>query len=166
MEAGWSSAAIEAYAQWRFHEDVPASTVRTYRKKHSHESKEPTWVGVDPEATIDVMGERAMLIQLQKQRIAIDAKHETDMSKLFGSTRAEIQALSSLLDAHKGDLQDLGLFPKAGETLTVREGLPAQEMVPRSRTLGEALGLEGVDEPALAKVLHLATGTNGDSGDA
>lgn len=163
LRAGWSSLAIERYLLFRYGEDIPASTIRTYRSRKKIEAivgRSPL-EGLEPDSVQDVLSIRSQLIQLQQARIAVDWKHEQSMSKLFGSTKGEIAALSALLDAHKADLQDLGVFPKAGTTLTVQEGLPVEsgETAPRARTLGELVGQAEMDpaaEMALARVLHLA----------
>lgn len=164
LKAGWSSVSLERYAQFRYGEDVPSSTIRTYRQRQPWAAEvkvERFGEILDPERAVDVLGERAALIKLQVDRIAIDHKHEKEMGKLFGSTRGEIATLSSLLDAHKADLQDLGLMGKAGETLTVNTGAE-QADAPRSPSLSEALGVDPKDEAGMARVLHMrlkATGT-------
>jgi hypothetical protein len=157
MEAGWSSLALERYALHRYAEEIPASTFRTYRAKQQISVPVSPWKNVDAEKTLDTLGIRAQLIQLQIARIEIDAKHEGEMSKLFGTTRGEIQTLNALLDSHKADLQDLGLFPKSADVVAVT---PTQqgdgEVAPRARSLGDVLGKTGTDTAAMAKVLHMA----------
>lgn len=158
MKAGWTSIALERYAMYRYGEDVPASTIRTYRNRLGIKI-EPTFSveRVDPEAMIDPLRSRAELIQLQQARIRIDVKHEQDMGKLFGSTKAEIRELANLLTEHKSDLQDMGLFPKAGEKLEIThpDQVGSGSLVPRMQTLGE---LFGTDDDAqvisMARKLH------------
>lgn len=157
MEAGWSSMALERYARHRYGEDVPAATFRTYKRR----AKIVTDVSkfgeiVDPEKMIDVLRTRSELVQLQMERIRIDHDHERTMGKLFGSTSREIDLLAKLLDQSKADQQDLGLFPKAGETLHVDLPRPSGETAPRHRSLAEALGIEETQQADVAKVLHLA----------
>lgn len=143
---------------YRYGEDVPASTIRTYRNRLGIKI-EPTFSveRVDPEAMIDPLRSRAELIQLQQARIRIDVKHEQDMGKLFGSTKAEIRELANLLTEHKSDLQDMGLFPKAGEKLEIThpDQVGSGSLVPRMQTLGE---LFGTDDDAqvisMARKLH------------
>jgi hypothetical protein len=163
MQAGWSSLTLERYAMYRFGEEIPASTFRTYKKRWAIEAKVAPWAReaekvLDADAAVDVVTARAELIELQRSRIAIDVGHERTMTKLFGSTRAEIAALSSLLDAHKADLQDLGLFPKAGTTLTISGDVPKPTAAdaPKVQTLGTLIGTEDTaEEIEAAKVLHL-----------
>jgi hypothetical protein len=159
MESGWSSMALERYAYHRYGEDIPASTFRAYKAKRGIKVEVSVMRGrdIDPDRTHDVVATRQELIALQMARIGIDAQHERDMKKLFGTTRGEISLLSMLLDAAKGDLQDLGLFPKAGETITVKGDGPDPESIPKARTLAEAMG-DGTalaESSDLAKVLHL-----------
>lgn len=163
MKAGWSSLTLERYALYRYGEEIPASTFRTYKARQKIEAIPAPWAKeaeavLDADAAVDVITTRAQLIALQRDRIAIDVKHERDMTKLFGSTRAEIAALNSLLDAHKADLQDLGLFPKAGERLTIETpDRPTAADAPKAQTLGALIGSsdEG-EEMEAAKVVHLA----------
>ena len=163
MENGWSSLTLERYAAYRYGEEIPASTFRTYRSKHEIVVKNGVkpMKGVEPDQVVDVIGKRAELIRLQEARIAIDVQHETMMAKLFGSTRGEIATLNALLDSHKADLQDLGLLPKAGEKITINDGRqPTAADAPKARTLGDLLGAPGADpamQSALARSLHLAT---------
>jgi hypothetical protein len=156
LGVGWTSMSLERYALHRYGEDIPAVTFRLYRKKLGLVRPSAQYRAVVPESMVDVLGTRAELIALQKARIAVDWNHEQQMAKLFGTTRSEIQVLSGLLDAHKADLQDLGVFPKAGEKLTIN-GLPVSpDESPRARSLAEALGVEVADEAEVAKLLHLS----------
>lgn len=159
MKAGWSSLALERYAAYRYGEDVPARTFREYRTKMKIEAKVSPFEKVDPDQVLDVVGARAELIRLQQLRIATDWKHEQSMGKLFGSTRAEVQTLNALLDAHRADLQALGVMPVAGEKIEISTPeRPSASNSPRAQTLGALLGM-GEDPAAqaeMAKVLHLA----------
>ena len=174
MQAGWSSVAIEHYAMHRYGEVIAASSVRAYRRRHNWEVQTCTMdaAGLDPDVLLDLLHERALLIRMQKARVEIDVEHERTMSKLFGSTRAEIQLLSQLLDSSKRDLQDLGLFPQVGEKITVhgRVGQLAPNMddgrnrfTPPAASLGELVGQMGPEEEMrLARMIHdVLPGPNG-----
>ena len=161
MRAGWSSLALERYAAYRYGEDIPASTFRAYksRKKVSAQVSPPKkWEGVEGDVAVDVLETRAQLIDLQRQRIAIDWEHEKSMKKLFGSTRGEIEVLSRLLSEHKADLQDVGIMPKAGEKIEVtnRNAGPTAEEAPRAQSLADLIGASPESEMALARVLHMS----------
>ena len=172
MEAGWSSLTLERYALHRYGEEIPASTFRTYKAKKKIETRVTAWKQgekvIDREAALDVITRRAELIELQEARIAIDVKHEQQMQKLFGSTRGEIQTLNALLDAHKTDLQDLGLLPKAGEHLTIDGPArqPTPEDAPKARRLSDLIGVEEEQEMQAARLLHLQVkaASNGHAG--
>lgn len=168
MENGWSSLAIERYAFHRYGEEIPASTVRSYRKRSKIEVKKSPWVEIlkdAPEGALDVLSIRAEMITMQRARIAIDAKHEQDMTKLFGTTRGEMAELGRMLDAYKDDLQDLGLMPKAGQSLEVTGGggsplIPATPdgvVAPKAKSLGELLGTTDPEvERQMARVIHMS----------
>jgi len=160
--------ALERYAAYRYGEDVPASTIRSFKQRKKIVSQrvdpEEMWPKVQSGDVLpDVIGLRAQMIELQRKRIAIDWGHEQSMNKLFGSTKGEIAELGRLLDALKGDLQDVGVMGKAGEKIEVSgrvEG-PTPEQAPLAKTLGDLLGTADPGaEMELAKVLHLAA-TNG-----
>lgn len=160
MEGGWSSLSLERFASHRYAEDIPASTFRTYKSRSSIVTDVSRYGDiVDPEKMIDVLRTRSELVQLQMERIRIDHEHEKSMSKLFGSTSREIDLLAKLLDQTKADQQDVGLFPKLGEsvTITAKQGPSAGE-APKHRSLAEALGAAPESGRELAKVLHLALG--------
>ena len=167
IKAGWNSFALERYALGRYGEEIPASTFRSYKSRKGMKTDvERFGEIVDQDKMIDVMGVRSDLIQLQMGRIGIDVRHEQEMSKLFGSTRGEIQLLSALLDQHKQDLQDLGMFPKVGESVTIESHVTHEQVedtAPKHTSLSEALGMDGADDADLAEVLHLQlkrTGTD------
>lgn len=155
LRAGWSSLALERYALHRYGEDIPASTFRTYKKRKGIEA--PQSFGLDEVEAVDVLSSRAELIRLQKERIGIDVEHERSMGKLFGSTAREIEVLGRLLTEHKVDLQDVGLLPRAGEEITVHRTGPQEsdEVLPKSRSLSEALGIDPSQEIDAARALHL-----------
>lgn len=166
---GWDSLSLERYASYRYGEDIPASTFRTYksRKKMSSQVKAPegAWGQIEVEGLPDVLKIRAEMIELQRRRIAVDWTHEQSMSKLFGSTKGELAALGQMLDAMKADLQDVGIMSKAGEKIEVTQGmgLPSAEAgAPRQLSLG---ALIGSDDPEavhqMARVLHIAAGDYG-----
>lgn len=159
MENGWSSLAIERYAWHRYGEDVPASTVRSYKARHSIVAKQ-VFEDVPVDDALDVVSGRAELIRLQQSRIRMDVKLEQGMNKLFSTTRAEIELLARLLTEHKVDLQDLGLLPKAGLTVGVQtqDPGPSRADAPRARTLAEAIGgaVTPEVERQIARVIHLA----------
>lgn len=93
MKAGWSSATLERYAAWRYGKDVPASTFRQYKKRQKLDVQTSRLLNasfVDPDALPDVLTKRQELIALQTERLAIDAEHERNMRKLFGTTKGEI----------------------------------------------------------------------------
>lgn len=175
MQAGWSSISLERYAMHRYGEDIPASTFRAYKAKKGIVAEvtplQAAAKVIDRESALDVISKRAELIALQEARIAIDVEHEKSMKKLFGSTRGEIQTLNALLEAHKGDLQDLGLLPKAGEFLTVNGPAPeaTSENAPKARRLSDLLGVGEEHEMQAAKLLHMGlkravNGSNGHAG--
>lgn len=144
LKQGWSSKALEAYARERYGEDIPSSTFRTYRGRLKIEEKPSVFkVDVDIDATVDVIRARAELIALQTKRIGIDVEHEGNMSKLFGTTRGEIDLLNRLLNDHKADLQDIGALPsrKQESSIEVSQTTTVREDVPRQRSLADALGL-------------------------
>lgn len=162
MKAGWTAMALERYAGFRFGEDIPSRTFRQYRQRHKIEPEVEhlqEWRQVE---ALDVVSERATLIQMQKARIDVEVGLEIGaqrgMNKLLSTTRHEIFLLSALLDQHKADLQDLGLMPKAGEQIEITTPAQAiQGVVPKAQSLGALIGLEpGSDgEAQLARVLHM-----------
>jgi len=154
LEAGWSSLALERYALHRYREDIPASTFRAYKAKKKIVVK-GSGLGADPEQMVDILAQRADLIRMQRERIDIDLTHERNMGKLFSTTRSEIQLLDTLLNSHKADLQDVGVMPREGESLTINVPQPSAEAAPRAKSLGEAFGVEPGQESELARVLHL-----------
>ena len=160
MQAGWSSLALERYAAYRYGEDVPSRTFREYKTKHAIEAKVRPFEKVDPDQVVDVIGARAELIRLQQERIAVDWKHEQSMGKLFQSTRSEVQTLNALLDAHKDDLQAIGVMPVVGQKIEIESTeKPSAQNSPRATSLAAALGqaaADPADEMAAARVLHLA----------
>jgi hypothetical protein len=167
---GWSSLALERYAKFRYGEDIPAKTFRDYRARKKMQVRLQAEARIDPEALVDVVAERAQLIAMQKERIAIDLRHERTMNKLFSTTRNEMELLGKLLDQYKGDLQDLGAFPKMGEILRlgVPQPHPADQgedrVAPRAKTLGELVSASPDKEMQLARMIHEALGpasTNG-----
>ena len=161
MQAGWSSLTLERYAAYRYGEDIPSKTLREYRAKNEIVVEVKPFDRVSADQTVDVVGARAELIRLQQARIAIDWEHEQNMSKLFTGNRAEILLLSQLLSDHKGDLQDLGIMPKAGEKIEISGPSKATaEQAPRALTLGALFGSPDADPAVvagLARSLHLAT---------
>jgi hypothetical protein len=178
MKDGWSSVALERYALWRYQEQIPASTFRTYRSSKNRDwnvststfnaSRQNAEHALDPDVLLDLLHERAELIRLQKARIAIDHEHEVAMRKLFGSTAREIEVLDKLLQASKGDLQDLGLFPKAGETVQInaRVGALSPDVDdPQNRSRPTLASVLAMADPAhalqVARALHEALPTNG-----
>lgn len=158
MRGGWSSLSLERYAQHRYGEDIPSSTFRSYKARAKIESVSK--FGGDADAQVDVLAARSDLIRLQQERIGIDLQHERSMGKLFGTTKGEIELLSRLLSEHKGDLQDVGVMPKAGDVLELVAVARETEEAPRDETLAEAFGVAEGDELALARVLHLQLGTD------
>jgi hypothetical protein len=164
IDVGWTSMSLERYALHRYGEDIPAVTFRLYRKKLGKNRPASQYRTVVPSSMVDVLGSRAELIALQQARIAVDWGHEQSMGKLFGTTRAEISVLSGLLDAHKADLQDLGVFPKAGEKLTINGVAVSPDDAPKARSLAEALGVDPGSEAEMAKLLHLSLKAAGGNG--
>lgn len=155
IEAGWTSVALERYASYRFGEEIAAGTFRTYKSRKKITvapsvllgSKQDVSAG---ESRVDVMGVREELVLLQMRRIAIDAKHEQDMSKLFSTTGKEIDMLARLLDQVKTDQQDYGLLPKVADRVEVTQPGPKPGEAPKHRTLGALLGLESDEDIASA----------------
>ena len=146
MRAGWTSVSIERYAAHRYGETIPAATVRSYKSRKGIESQTVSRFGThSPDELVDVVAVRRQLIELQTERIRIDWAHEQSMNKLFGANRAEIALLNDLLDDHRADLQALGLFPIAGQEITVRTGVAAEAPeLPKHRSLADAIGNEGM----------------------
>lgn len=169
LKAGWSSLALEKYAAFRYGEDIPANTFRYYRKRLKEDDPNAIvkYQEVKTDQMVDVIGERAQLLELQKRRIGLDWEHEKNMSKLFSSMGREIDLYNRLLDSHKADLQDLGLLPKTAEqiqmTMTGAADAPA---APKHKTLADAIGADlnedGVLDIAqtLANVIQLPGTTN------
>jgi hypothetical protein len=157
MRAGWTSLSLEAYARYRYAEDIPASTFRSYKARQKIEVKQSGLLSqvMDVDEAPDVIAVRQELIALQIGRIGIDVKHERDMSKLFSTTRGEIALLNSLLTDLKTDLQDAGLMGQAtrGEDAVQ----PAQDggVIPRAATLGDLMGLAPENQTEAARLLHL-----------
>jgi len=149
MKAGWSSATLERYAAWRCGEDIPASTFRQYKKRMKLDVQTSRLLNAsfDTDAVPDVLVKRQELIALQTERIAIDAQHERGMGKLFGTTKAEIALLNTLLTDMRTDLVEAGVI---GDSRV--EAVPELDL-PRHRTLSEVLP---GDEAEWAKVLHMA----------
>lgn len=175
MEAGWSCVSLERYAALRYGEDIPERTFRLYRQRAKVQRKNDALDSYADVESLDVVTERAKLIQLQKARIAVDVDLEIGetrgMNKLLSTTKEEIRLLSTLLTEHKADLQDLGLMPKSGDKVEVSypDGprAPAEGDFGRARSLAELLGADPAAEADLAKVLHLAqfkAGSNGSNG--
>lgn len=154
MQAGWSSPAIEKYAMFRYGEDMPERTIRAYRKRRGIKADGPLYSPQVFDQPIDVLTARADLIALQRERVLIDVTHERTMQKLFGTTKAEIALLSTLLGEHKVDLQDLGLLPKVGVSMDVNVRTSPDE-APRAASLADLFGADPAAEAELAKVLHL-----------
>lgn len=168
LEAGWSSLALERYAAFRYGEEIPASTIRTFKQRKKIVVKVSPFKSIDADQVVDVIGDRAELIRLQQARIAIDVEHEQQMKKLFSTTRGEIATLNALLDAHKADLQDIGVLPRAGQKIEIddRRG-PTAEEAPRAATLGALLGAPDADpevQSQLARVIWMATKGKRDAG--
>lgn len=164
IKAGWSSASLERYAAYRYDEKIPASTFRNHMAR-IEKPEIPTVIGKNgtpiTDAEIDVMNVRQQLIQLQLQRLAVDAAHEFQMNKLFGSTRNEITLLSTLLNEAKQDQRDYGVI--AHDPADALPDVPVENAVnaPRFQTIGQMLGLgEGQDPLAvverLAQVIPIA----------
>ena len=156
IQAGWSSISLERYAAFRYGEDIPNQTFRSYRAKMDVQRENKDFK-VDVDETVDIMGLRADLIRLQAERIGIDYRLEKSMGKLFGSLRPEIDLLDSLLDSHKRDLQDVGIMPKSPEQITVSSG-PSPAEAPTHTSLAQLLGATDASEQVeadIAKVLHL-----------
>lgn len=166
IRAGWSSYALERYALYRYGEDIPSRTWRDYIKalegsdlveRSRPEAEKMTLGDHDPDKLVDILALRSEMVALQQQRIVIDVGHERSTKRLFSTTNREIQLLSQLLDAVKGDMQDLGLLPKAGDILNVRHSRgpdPTRE-APRYPTLAAALGDDRPDvEAQVARMLH------------
>lgn len=170
--AGWSSFALERYAQHRFGEEIPASTFRSYKNRSKIKVEESPWKaivdGIQKDGAVDVLAVRSEMITLQRARIAIDAQHEADMKKLFSTTRGEMAELGRMLDAYMGDLQALGVMPSPKGGLVVEAGpsirppqagdaTPDGQSLPKAKTLGELLGTQDPEiERQMAKVLHLS----------
>lgn len=159
LAAGWSSLSLEQYAAYRYGEAISSQTFRRYRAKRKIVPR-PSPYESHSDELVDPVATRAALIRLQERRIAVDAGHElgtsSPINKLFNTTRFEIRLLSELLDAHKADLQDLGLFPKAGEKIVVSQA-PAPAQTTGYQTLGEMFEIAEDDAVEVAKVLHLGS---------
>lgn len=170
MKANWSSAAIERYALWRYGEDIPEITIRKYRlRKKINAAGEKRYTLTRERSldemvveSLDVLGQRAQLIALQVKRIDDQQKQEVSGRHADASLRQEVLALNTLLDSEKADMQDLGMFPKQGDEITIRSGREdkMEETVPRYQTLGDALGFDKIDadgdEAEAAKIIHMA----------
>lgn len=161
IKAGWSSASLERYAKYRYDEKIPASTFRNHmaRIEKSQDPGNPLKItGKDATSLqgteIDVMGVRQQLIGLQIQRLSVDVKHEFDMNKLFGSTRAEMQLLSTLLNEAKQDQKDYGVIAHDPAEDLPEVPQPEASNSPRHSSLGSLLGVgPGTDMLAAAEAL-------------
>lgn len=160
IEEGWSSTSLEHYADYRFHEKIPASTFRNHMRRIEKKAGKPITAGKftdkdgKPMETtdVDVMGVRQSLIVMQMQRIGMDFQHEQAMNKLFNTTRQELQLLSSLLTEAKQDQLDFGARVAPDQEPLIPEG-PAS--APKHRSFGELLGLPP-EADELAAVERLA----------
>jgi hypothetical protein len=154
IKAGWNSFALSRYAAYRYGEEIADSTFRAYKSRMKIEVEQSALATVaglstDQVTRLDVMTAREELIALQMARIKVDAEHELKMNKLFSSSNREIQLLSTLLDAYKGDQRDFGLLnTPVSET---PEQQPTTGGVPRYRSLRELFG-----DDAIAASRHLA----------
>lgn len=152
--AGWSSYSLEKYALHRYGEDISARVFRLYKARKKIEAKPDPLKEIELDDIPDVMRERIRICLLQKERIAIDAKHEQGMGKLFTTLGREIELYSKLLSELRADLQEVGLLPKPGDPLH----RPKQEddNSPAARSLAEVFAANQDVEAELAKVLHLS----------
>lgn len=163
IQAGWSSTALERYAKYRYDEVIPASTFRNHMRKI--EKAEPlAIIGKSGAALgdldIDVMGIRQQLITLQVQRLGVDANHEFQMNKLFGSTREEIKLLSTLLNEAKADQRDYGVIVHDPSEELPPVPVPEAKNSPKHTTVQALLGLESGQDPlalaeGFAKVINI-----------
>lgn len=154
MQAGWSSYSLERYALHRYGEDIPARTFRNYKKAKNVEVKTDPLKELTLDDIPDVLRERIRIVLLQKDRIAIDSRHEQNMNKLFGTLGREIELYSKLLTELRSDLQEVGLLPRPGQQLHTPD--PDRDAGPAARTLGEVFDLDFAADAELAKVLHLS----------
>lgn len=156
MRAGWSTRTLERYAAFRYGERISHMAFERYRQKHQIDPPTGYFDKVVAEQAVDVLATREQLIRLQASRIDIDTQTEATMRKLFNSTHKELMVLNDLLSAHKSDLQDLGLFPKAGDKLTITDDREPAEEAPRADTLQDLFAVDEAGARDLAKVIHLA----------
>lgn len=159
---GWSSLSLERYAAFRYGEDIPGSTFRSYRTRKRITSKVsprtgPIPVIADTDSVVDILGKRAALVRLQMKRIEDDMAREIQGETLNAQLRQEFVVMNQLLQSMKEDLQDVGLMPKLGEILTVQGPAIPDSSAPKADTLHEALGIQPGEEVAFARTLHLAT---------
>lgn len=162
MVDGWSSLSLERYAAFRYGEDIPASTFRSFRTRHRIVSKTKPRTGpipqvADVDAVVDILGKRAALVRLQMKRIEDEMAREADGSALNPNLRHEFDVMNRLVQSMKEDMQDVGLMPRLGEILTVQGAAIPETGGPKADTLHEALGVGPGEEVAMARSLYLAT---------
>lgn len=143
----WSDQAIEQYAWHRYGEDIPRATIGAYRRKHGIERANTGYNPADKYASADgipdVLGGINDLLNLQRDRIRIDHKHEISRDALNPKLRNEIALMNQLLGTAKATMQDLGLLPKSSEKLEIKSGpmTPVPEAgTPRLKSLEDITG--------------------------
>lgn len=159
LKAGWSSTSLERYAAYRFGEQISAEVFRQYKHRKGIVSDaqpvlRPKARSTEPDA-IDVAALRQEMVRLQAERIAIDVKHETDMTKLFNTTGREIDLLGRLLDQVKQDQRDFGMLPVTPTKIEVDAPDLPKETPKAAKSLGDLLGLAS-PESAMAAAEALA----------
>lgn len=163
MKAGWTSFALERYADYRYGEKIASSTFRNFKARKL--ARDPKWLDVTyltdkdgqqiiakgVEVDLDVMGVRQQLLHLQLQRISIDVAEELGDRKLKDGTAKELRLAMDMLDKVREDQVQYGILPAtASVTRFTIDDLPA-DVAPRHSTLGDALGVGSVPPMDLAK---------------
>jgi len=121
---GWSTIALEAYLAKKYEMKISHQMLRYYRDNHISKFERLGWdnfLDMKKEASlhIDIIGNRARLIMHQIERLEYSSKIEKSSGFLIAERGRQIALLNELLNDHKQDLQDVGLFPKAPEELNI-----------------------------------------------
>lgn len=141
MKAGYSSPALELYAQWRFGETIAASTFRSYRAKkkwpagqsvpareirpaghptapdpvedETSPAEQPNDTQPDPthDHPLDILAKRTDITRLQEARVAAAFRREIVSGVSDPNLRMEIGLLRKLYEDVRDDLQLIGWMP-------------------------------------------------------
>lgn len=124
----WTSAAISLYLRHRYGYEVEESTVRRYRKDNRAriakdyadvyvEAKQRVFIEahVADGHIVDHLGMLGEMIRLQRERIEVDLRIESEMNLLSPQTRQEMELLGKMVTQYHEFLQDFGIVPYRAE---------------------------------------------------